>query len=211
MAPKAPAIYQIKITLRHVRPPVTRRIQVKPDTKLGALHEIVQIVMGWTNSHMHAFRKGHVQYGEPNDDFGFDVIDERKVRLDSLVNEGGTLVYEYDFGDGWEHDLKVEKVIPAEAKTHYPPASPANAIARPKTAAARGDTKICSKPWPIPRTKNMKPCANGSAATSTPRSSTSTKSTRDCATSSSMRRAAKPEEHDRAGAALLGAVPRVRP
>ena len=118
--PATKNVYQIKVTLRHVRPPVTRRIQVKADTKLSKLHDVLQIVMGWTNSHMHAFRKGHIQYCEPNDGYDFDVIDERKVRLDSIVDEGGTLVYEYDFGDGWEHDLKIEKVIPAEAKTRYP-------------------------------------------------------------------------------------------
>lgn len=118
--PPTKNIYQIKITLRHARPPVTRRIQVKADTKLGKLHGILQIVMGWTNSHLHAFRKGQIQYCEPNDGYDFDVVDERKVRLDSIVGEGGTLVYEYDFGDGWEHDLKIEKIIPAETKTRYP-------------------------------------------------------------------------------------------
>lgn len=131
-------IHQIKITLRHVRPPVTRRIQVKADTKLGKLHHILQIVLGWTNSHLHAFRKGQIQYGPPSRDFFNDMDDERKVRLDSLVNEGGTLMYEYDFGDGWEHDLKIEKVIPAEAGVHYP---------RCLTGKRNCPPEDCGGPW----------------------------------------------------------------
>lgn len=113
-------IYQIKITLRHVRPPVLRYIQVKAGTKLGKLHNILQIVMGWTNSHLHAFRVGDMEYGEPDDDGELDMIDEHNVRLDSIVGKGDTLVYEYDFGDGWEHELKIEKILPAESGARYP-------------------------------------------------------------------------------------------
>lgn len=113
-------IYQIKVTLRHVAPPVWRRIEVPADIKLGKLHHVLQTVMGWTNSHMHAFRQGMVQYGTPSRAFPDMFKNERSVRLDQLVDKGGKLIYEYDFGDGWEHELKIEKVLTPEPGLRYP-------------------------------------------------------------------------------------------
>jgi len=113
-------IYQIKITLKHSRPPIWRRIQVTGDTKLGKLHRILQVAMGWTDSHLHAFRAGDMDYGEPDPEFPGDMKNERNVRLDRIADEGDTLIYEYDFGDGWEHELKVEKVMPAAPGARYP-------------------------------------------------------------------------------------------
>ncbi len=113
-------IYQLKITLKHIKPPVWRRIEVPADIKLGKLHDVIQIAMGWTDSHLHAFIADKITYGTPDPDFGGGTKSERNVRLDSIVKEGGRLLYEYDFGDGWEHGIKVEKVLDADAATHYP-------------------------------------------------------------------------------------------
>ncbi|MCL5669524.1 MAG: plasmid pRiA4b ORF-3 family protein [Gammaproteobacteria bacterium] len=113
-------IYQIKITLKHSRPPIWRRIQVSGDTKLRKLHDILQVAMGWTDSHLHAFLAGGMDYGMPDPEFPGDMKNERNVRLDRIADEGDTLIYEYDFGDGWEHELKVEKVMPAAPGAHYP-------------------------------------------------------------------------------------------
>lgn len=76
--------------------------------------------MGWTNSHLHAFRKGMEQYGAPSREFPGMFTNERDVPLDRLVHIGGKLIYEYDFGDGWEHELKVEKAFAGEPKARYP-------------------------------------------------------------------------------------------
>jgi hypothetical protein len=114
-------IYRIKVTLKHVAPPVWRRLEVPADIKLGRLHRILQVAMGWTDSHLHAFRAGRDTYGVPDPDFpDDDTTNERNVRLDRLAGEGEKLVYEYDFGDGWEHELRVEKVLPAEKGKRYP-------------------------------------------------------------------------------------------
>jgi hypothetical protein len=113
-------IYQIKITLKHSRPPIWRRIQVTGDTKLGKLHHILQVAMGWTDSHLHAFLARGMDYGAPDPEFPGDMKNERNVRLDRIADEGDTLIYEYDFGDGWEHDLKVENVMPAAPGARYP-------------------------------------------------------------------------------------------
>ncbi len=113
-------IYQIKVTLRHSHPPIWRRIEVPADTKLGKLHRVLQAVMGWTDSHLHAFRVDGEAYGVPDPEFPDDMENERNVRLDRAAGEGRTIIYEYDFGDGWEHELRVEKIAPAEPSIRYP-------------------------------------------------------------------------------------------
>jgi hypothetical protein len=121
MANTATSIYRIKVTLRHIAPPIWRRIEVPADITLGKLHDVLQDTMGWTDSHMHAFRVGRDTYGTPAPDIpDYDVKDERKARLAKVAAAGGAIIYEYDFGDGWEHELKVEKVLTAEPKVRYP-------------------------------------------------------------------------------------------
>ena len=72
---KADVIYQLKVTLNGVRPPIWRRVLVHGDTTLGQLHWVIQISMGWTNSHLHSFRVQGVEYGEPMPDLGFDELE----------------------------------------------------------------------------------------------------------------------------------------
>lgn len=76
--------------------------------------------MGWTDSHLHQFIVGPTYYGVPHPEFPDNTRNERSVRLDQVAAEGGTFLYEYDFGDGWLHEIKVEKVLPAEASVRYP-------------------------------------------------------------------------------------------
>ncbi|MBI3249331.1 MAG: plasmid pRiA4b ORF-3 family protein [Deltaproteobacteria bacterium] len=117
-------IYQLKISLRGITPPIWRRIHVPSDTRLSTLHPIIQVVMGWTNSHMHQFKVGKTYYGEtyPDDVDGMpETRDERKSRLEELVSRPrAKFVYEYDFGDSWEHEIALEKILPAEAGVKYP-------------------------------------------------------------------------------------------
>ena len=117
------SVYQIKITLARSQPPIWRRIQVQGDTTLAELHSILQVVMGWSNSHLHRFimqgttyailQAGEVGPNKPRE--------ERIFALrDLLLQEGSRLTYEYDFGDNWQHQLLVEKIHPAAKGTHYP-------------------------------------------------------------------------------------------
>ena len=118
--------YQIKVVLSHIKPPVWRRLVVDSRISLAALHDVVQIIMGWTNSHMHQFidRDG-VIYNEPYDeDFMFspggETIDESVVLLNEVLkDEKDWIKYEYDFGDDWEHKLILEKIIPHK-KNQFP-------------------------------------------------------------------------------------------
>jgi hypothetical protein len=119
-------VYQLKITLRNSYPPIWRRIQVE-DCTLDKLHEHIQTAMGWTNSHLHHFRLGDQLYGDPElmqENFDeFDYEDSTRTLLSEVLTEPGRrrrLVYEYDFGDSWEHEVVREKCLPAAAGTRYP-------------------------------------------------------------------------------------------
>lgn len=112
MARKIPKIYQIKVTLKGGKPPIWRRLQVSSDTDLEELHDILQVAMGWTDEHLHMFVMGDRQYGMSDPDFEGETIPEEEVRIDALLKkEKESLTYEYDFGDGWVHEVVLEKII----------------------------------------------------------------------------------------------------
>ena len=114
-------IYQLKVTLKGIRPPIWRRVLIRSDTSLEQLHEVLQTTMGWLRGHLHQFVADGVQYGVPDDDWGAEVHDESLVTLGDVAPAAGDrLLYEYDFGDGWEHDLVVEKLLEPEPGATYP-------------------------------------------------------------------------------------------
>jgi hypothetical protein len=115
------SVYQLKVTLRDSKPPIWRRIQVISDTRLSVLHRVLQVVMGWEGAHLHQFMAHGMYYGTPHPDFGFEVKNEQQVSLQQVVSRPkDKLIYEYDFGDSWEHELLVEKILPLEAGERYP-------------------------------------------------------------------------------------------
>jgi hypothetical protein len=104
-ASKTDLLFQFKITLHESKPPIWRRIQV-PDCTLADLHELIQAAMGWENEHLHLFIVVGVRYGIPDPELGLK--NETKVRLSQFIPQNGTpfrFSYEYDFGDGWLHDI----------------------------------------------------------------------------------------------------------
>ena len=81
---------------------------------------MLQNVMGWTNSHLHQFIKNGEFYCDPDLNDELDSIDYRKIRLDKLLqNNGDQLIYEYDFGDGWEHILSLEEILKDPTHEEY--------------------------------------------------------------------------------------------
>jgi hypothetical protein len=113
-------VYQLKITLRDIKPPVWRRLQVK-DCTLTKLHDLIQRCMGWDCYHLHAFEIGGEQYSEPDPDGMMEALDERKVKLSQVVAGGyEKFTYTYDFGDNWDHTIQVEKVLEPEPGIRYP-------------------------------------------------------------------------------------------
>ena len=107
-------IYQLRIDLVGAKPPIWRRILISSSDTLYDLHCAIQNAMGWTNSHLHSFESGGSSYGIADiDEFDdFETRDEKKYTIAHLLsNEGDRLLYMYDFGDSWEHKIKLEKII----------------------------------------------------------------------------------------------------
>jgi hypothetical protein len=118
-------IYQIKVTLLGTRPPIWRRLLLDADTSLAQLHDVLQIAMGWEDSHMHEFRTGQRRFGQPEPADPVmrmpRVESERTARLGAVLRKtGAKLIYAYDFGDSWEHSIVLEKLFPADPNTAYP-------------------------------------------------------------------------------------------
>lgn len=116
------SIYQIKVTLAGIEPQIWRRFQVPSSISLNKLHEILQVVMGWDNCHLYQFIIDEEYYGRPEPGgFDDDVQNAKKVKLGEVYQGSKTsFVYEYDFGDSWEHEILIEKELPAEAGVRYP-------------------------------------------------------------------------------------------
>lgn len=114
-------ISQLKVQLREVEPPVWRRLLVPGEVDLGELHAVLQTAMGWSNAHLHEFETDDGdRYGVPDPDWVDGVADESKVRLFRVAREGSRLRYLYDFGDGWDHEVTVEKVLDPQPGIRYP-------------------------------------------------------------------------------------------
>lgn len=122
--PEGPVtVLQIKVTLRHTRPPIWRRILVPSDMPLERLHDVLQEAMGWTNSHLHSFAHGESAYMRYDPDMGRlpSFVEECGVHIGTLLLKAkDRLRYDYDFGDGREHYVVVEKVLAANATTRVP-------------------------------------------------------------------------------------------
>lgn len=112
MKQKSPEVYQVKVSLNGAKPPIWRRLLVSSAIDLADLHRIIQIAMGWTDSHLHQFIAGRKRYGPPDPEFDDERIDESGVQIGSVLRKARQwILYEYDFGDGWEHRITLEKVL----------------------------------------------------------------------------------------------------
>ena len=100
------------MTLRDITPPIWRRVLVDGSATLDEVHDVIQAAFGWWNSHLHGFCIGGRDYGVPDPDWGLSqVLDETRYRLDKLAAQGDKFRYVYDFGDDWDHDVHVEKIL----------------------------------------------------------------------------------------------------
>jgi hypothetical protein len=118
------ALYQLKITLKGSDPPIWRRVVVRSDMPLRRLHCVIQRVMGWTDSHLHQFIVGDTYYGTPDSEmmgFGRQTLSEKRYTVAELAPTAKrSFVYEYDFGDGWQHKIVVEKILPPDPEFQHP-------------------------------------------------------------------------------------------
>ena len=143
---KAPAksqVYELKITIEGIEPPIWRRVRVPGSRSLGWLHDVIQIAFGWEDCHMHQFIVGKTFYGARGlgEEFGDDMgtLDENAAALEQVVSrKGSRFRYEYDFGDDWFHDIRVEKIEPA---------GPADRKAVCMGGERSGPPEDCGGPW----------------------------------------------------------------
>lgn len=126
-------VYQFKITLLETKPPVWRRIQVPESYTFYDLHVAIQNAMGWTDSHLHCFEKR-----DPKVRWGYLAKIDCPYAVEEFEREKNTfyttetplsrffkkkedkLIYVYDFGDNWEHEIILEKILPKETGVKYP-------------------------------------------------------------------------------------------
>jgi len=115
-------LYQLHVELADLRPLIWRRLLVPSWISLAKLHQLLQVAIGWTNSHLHQFKIAGADYGIPDDDWlEMSPRDDRRAILADCLRQGTTdFIYEYDFGDGWEHVIRIERTLPFNEARHYP-------------------------------------------------------------------------------------------
>jgi hypothetical protein len=115
------AVYQFKVTLREIHPPIWRRFQVWEDATLAQLHRVLQTVMGWEDCHLHEFRIRDKIYAVPDLDDERKIIDVKRTRIHDVIQRvGAELEYVYDLGDYWQHALLLEAILQPAPDTSYP-------------------------------------------------------------------------------------------
>lgn len=137
---KTNTVFQIKITLEGTEPPIWRRLQTK-DCTLEKLHALIQVTMGWEFEHLYRFEVGGVEFSNVESDIDDEVQDVRAFKLSDVIltsHRRPRFSYEYDFGDGWKHQLIVEERFEPKAGVAYPVC----------TAGARAcPPEDCGGPW----------------------------------------------------------------
>ncbi len=136
-------IARLAITLDEVKPPVRRRIEVPLSIRLDRLHRVLQIVMGWEDYHLYEFRIGRdIRYGIPDPDWDLG-SSPRSAKQETLAGllaraRNKAFKYVYDFGDDWQHTVKLEALAAPEPGTSYP---------RLLAAAGRCPPEDVGGPW----------------------------------------------------------------
>lgn len=116
-----PDLLLLHIELKWIEPAIWRRVAVPENITLGKLHTVIQFAMGWEGGHLHEFEIAGENYGTPDSDgWGPPVNPEARKSLIKALNGKKTFRYLYDFGDGWDHRIKVEKKLPAGACPQVP-------------------------------------------------------------------------------------------
>jgi hypothetical protein len=116
-------VARLKITLKDVEPQVMRQIEVPLKIRLDRLHQVIQAAMGWTDNHLYEFQAGGVGWGVPDPDGFYEgPLPASKTTLQDVLEDvgGKTIHYVYDFGDNWDHVVRIERVLDATPGLSYP-------------------------------------------------------------------------------------------
>jgi hypothetical protein len=135
-SPDHNVIVQIKVKLLGVsKPPVWRRLQLRADTRLDELHQVLQTTLGWLDCHLHVFTFDEEEFGDKDGELGHR--DERRVTIGELTEVGTRFRYTYDFGDDWEHEIVVEDLLEPVPGTRYPVLVAAKGACPPEDCGGR--------------------------------------------------------------------------
>ncbi|RZL88381.1 MAG: plasmid pRiA4b ORF-3 family protein [Variovorax sp.] len=114
-------VLQLRAVLRSISPLISRRLLVRGDTSVARLHQILQVAFGWQDMHLHCFELRGRQYGVHQEGGVFFDTDAHEALIGQLnLRRLERFTYEYDFGDGWVHDLRIEATLPLDPKRVYP-------------------------------------------------------------------------------------------
>ena len=116
--PTGQQVFQLRIRLVDVEPLVWRRLLVPGVVRLDKFHRILQAAMGWQDYHLHSFDVGGALFGTHIDDYPEEELDEKTMTLDQAA-KARSLSYEYDFGDGWAHEVSIEKTWDASSALKF--------------------------------------------------------------------------------------------
>jgi hypothetical protein len=160
MAQPGDPVLQVRVTLADVDgPPVWRQVVIPAGYTLDRVHGVIQAAMGWQNSHLHMFRIADREYGPASLHDELETLDEKQFRIGDLMKTGDLAGYEYDFGDGWEHELAVEASAPADAARVYPECTGGKGACPPEDCGGPGgfvDLKELLAGPPSPEREEMR-------------------------------------------------------
>src|SRR3954468_19998094 len=146
----SPEIYLLHVWIRQISPMIGRRLLVRSDSTLAALHDIIQIAFGWTDSHLHRFRIHGRNYGVSRVGGLSFSADARQVRLaDFQFRLNERFLYEYDLRDSWRHEVRGERRLTVEPKRTYPVCVGGQRAAPPED---------CGGPWAFLGRRDAVPC-----------------------------------------------------
>jgi len=114
-------LFELRIDLKGARPPIWRRVLVPPEYHLGELHTVIQLAMGWQESHLHEFEVRGVTYSREDFELDDDPPDESSITVAQAFARGkGRIDYIYDFGDYWQHSVVFEGKVPRNSVPQIP-------------------------------------------------------------------------------------------
>lgn len=113
-------MHVLRVSLRDVEPEVWRRLVVRSETPLPKLAGLLERVMGWGGYHLHMFDVGGILFGVPDEDADYLINEKAATVKHVLPQPGSSLRWDYDFGDGWEHDVVTESMESPVNGTRYP-------------------------------------------------------------------------------------------
>jgi Plasmid pRiA4b ORF-3-like protein len=173
-------VYQFKVVLRGISPMIWRRLLLRSDHSIADLHYTIQIAMGWTNSHLHRFHIHGKDYGVAHEGGLTFSDDPERVLLGQFgFRLRERFLYEYDFYDNWEHDIRLEKVLPLNSKRVFPvcirgqrPVPPEDS-GGPRAYREEGDPRwrtwwdaVTKEPFPLTTSILFKPLIDGAPVNS---------------------------------------------